>query len=210
MKKVLIELHYLPSIEYFTACLDANEIVVEAHETFTKQTFRNRCQILGPNKVQNLIIPVKHANSLITEVEIAYEQKWPLEHWRTLEASYNKSPYMLYYKDKLNQIYQSKPKTLFEFNLKLLTFCLQQLSINAVVSFTNSFEKIVDNEIIDLRGEISPKVQFSERNLINPKPYFQQFGKAFVPNLSIIDLLMSAGPEARQILADSKPQVQND
>ena len=62
---MIIDLQYLPSLEYFCALLKHDEIVIEAHEHFEKQSYRNRCRILTTNKVDVLTVPVKNGNSKV-------------------------------------------------------------------------------------------------------------------------------------------------
>ena len=61
----------------------------------------------------------------------------------------------------------------------------------------------------DLRDLIIPKKPFSDRKIYFPAPYMQLFGDAFVPNLSVVDLLLNQGPQASAVLAASflKPSV---
>lgn len=205
MKRVLLlESQYLPPLEYFCALIQFEEVRIEIMESFTKQTYRNRCRIMGPNGPQNLVIPVSHKNRLMSEVLINYQEKWWKEHWRSIETAYNKSPYMLYYGDELKEIYFSKPRFLHELNNNLLSFCLAKLSVDVNISRSKAFKKDYSEEyIIDLRGKIHPKLDFSELGIYKSVEYYQQFGKAFEPNLSILDLLMMGGPESIDIIKSS-------
>jgi hypothetical protein len=47
-------------------------------------------------------------------------------------------------------------------------------------------------DVADLRNKIHPKLAPDNLEI---KPYNQVFGKQFVPDLSIIDVLFSQGPE---------------
>ncbi len=55
---LLIELHYLPCIQYFTHLLEYEKVVLEADEHYPKQTYRNRCRVLTAQKVMTLSVPV--------------------------------------------------------------------------------------------------------------------------------------------------------
>ena len=93
--KVLIDLQYLPCTRFFSTLLQFDEIVLESHEHYVKQSYRNRCYILGANKVEMLIVPVVDGNKkiLVKDIQIDYQQKWPEIHWRTIKAAYGKSPF---------------------------------------------------------------------------------------------------------------------
>ncbi len=92
---VLIELHYLPCIAYFAYLAHAESVVIEAHEHYVKQSYRNRCQILTASKVVSLSVPVQKGNrtQLIRDLKIDYSQSWLKDHWRTIASAYGKAPY---------------------------------------------------------------------------------------------------------------------
>jgi len=111
---ILIELHYLPCLEYFIQLVQSENICLEAHENFQKQTYRNRFSILTANKIDTLSVPVLKSNSkqLIREVEIDYTQLWQKIHRRAIQSAYGKAPYYEYYADYFKQLYDKKPRFL--------------------------------------------------------------------------------------------------
>lgn len=203
--RALIELHYLPSLEYFSIFLLYPEIILEKQEHYVKQSYRNRCTINTANGIQNLVIPVtaKHNKAAINEVRIDYSTKWQNLHWRAIRSAYGKAPFFEYYGDKLHQIIFSSKETLYELNYHLLSFCLQSLHFEVSLSESTLYEKVASNGVIDLRSNITPKIPYTERSFLAPVTYVQVFGNKFVSNLSIIDLLFSEGPNAMQILQSS-------
>ena len=48
-QNILIELHYLPSIQYFTKLLHYPTVYLETQEHYVKGTYRNRCNIASAN-----------------------------------------------------------------------------------------------------------------------------------------------------------------
>ena len=192
---LLTEIQYNPSIAYFQLALRAESILIEQHENYLKQSYRNRCRILSAHGPQDLTIPVKKGNrkTRITELEIDYSQNWINVHWRSIRSAYGSAPFFTFYSDYLQQIYEKKYQYLFELNLQLLRFYLKCLNIKKPVLFTQSYMPEYSGPIADYRNKIHPKLNSA---ILDIKSYNQVFGKQFVPDLSIIDVLFLQGPEA--------------
>ena len=205
LKSALIELHYLPSIEYFCAIQQYNTIILEKHEHFIKQSFRNRCYILTSQGKSMLTVPLtdKHGKVLISDVRIQQTTRWQTTQWRSLVSAYAKAPYFEHYRDALEKIIFSKANFLYDLNFSLLSFCLQSLGIKIALSESVAYEKNVDLSISDLRSQINAKKDHSSRPFYRPVPYLQVFGNTFVENLSVIDLLVSEGPHSHRHLKAS-------
>ena len=199
---MIIDLQYLPSLEYFCALLKHDKIIIEAHEYFEKQSYRNRCKILTTNKIDVLTVPIKNGNTkvLIRDLRIDYHQDWTRRHWGSIHSAYGKSPFFEFYADYFKILLEQKPDFLFDFNLDLLTICLKLLRLEKTIIFTEKYEKGVEN---DFRGQIHPKRTFTENQLYQPVKYRQNFGNEFEPNLSILDLLFCQGNQSLKILQES-------
>lgn len=205
MKTALIELHYLPSIAYFSALADCKEVVVEKYEHYQKQSFRNRCYMLGPHRVETLVIPVsgKRGKPLVSEVRIDYGQKWLNSHWRTLQTGYGKAPFFEYYGPDLHEILFKKPRFLYDLNLQIMTMCLKWLKMDRVLRETSAYEREAPAGVTDMRGMINPKKEDGCNRFYKSIEYQQVFGSKFVPNLSIIDLIFNQGPGSWSIVKAS-------
>ncbi len=201
---LLIELHYFPSLEYFVALKDHDEIIFEQYENFVKQTYRNRFYIRTANKVTCLSIPLKKGSRTIKDIKIDYQQGWLKDHWRTIVSAYGKSPFFEYYRDDFEAILFKKEPFLFELNFKILTKCLEYLDLRPKLNFTTQYDKLAPNGVLDKRGIILPKKSFNERGIYRSRPYQQIFGKDFESNLSLLDLLCCEGPQSGLILNESK------
>ncbi|MEJ0054943.1 MAG: WbqC family protein [Bacteroidota bacterium] len=202
----LIELHFLPSIEYFCALQSRDNIVIEKHENFTKQSFRNRCYILAANGVERLTVPLiaDHRKVVITDVKIDHSIKWQITLWRTLESAYAKSPFFEHYSDDIRKELFFPQTYLYDLNMRLLSMCLQWLKWNKTLSESVTYEKTMPTGVTDLRSVISAKKDFQLREIYQPSPYQQVFGSNFAPNLSLIDLVFCEGPAAAAIIKASQ------
>ncbi|WP_460880799.1 WbqC family protein [Pontibacter rugosus] len=168
---------------------------LEAHENYIKQSYRNRCHVLTAQGVQPLSVPVIKGNSSakipIQEIEIDYSQKWQQVHWRTIQAAYGRAPYFEFYSDYLREVYERQPKFLFELNVDLLKLYLKLLKLDKPLSYTAIYQVQPPDHVLDLRNKVHPKIYPDN---LHVKTYTQVFGKQFVPELSIIDLLFTQGP----------------
>lgn len=208
MSTILAELHYLPSIPYFQQLLRADKLLLDAHEHYHKQTYRNRALILTAQGAQALTVPVvagaRSEKIRTSEIEIDYRQNWTHRHFRTLQTAYGASPYFGYYADYLQDIYSRKPARLWELNLAFLHLLLRCLRWPLPLDFTTEYlaSSPPAPALLDRRDFLTPKSHSPAPEPDSPsqRPYPQVFGTAFVPGLSVLDLLFMQGPAAGQFL----------
>jgi hypothetical protein len=205
LKAALIESHYLPCIAYFSALSAHEEILVEKYEHYKKQSYRNRCYIQGPQKIEILTVPItgKHSKTITGEVRVDYGQKWLNSHWRTLQTAYGKSPFFEYYAADLHDILFKKPVFLYDLNLQIMTLCLKWLKRQVEVVETRSYDGEPSAGIADLRGAIDLKNIDGCNRFYKSTQYPQVFGSKFVPNLSLVDLIFNQGPGAWSLIKAS-------
>lgn len=190
---------YFPPVAYMATLIRFPEVTIEVKETFSKQTYRNRMEIMTANGVKTLSVPViRNNHSRTEEVLIDYKERWNIIHLRTIEAAYATSPYYEYYKDDLWAILTRHYEHLLELNTTSLEWALERLKTPTTATPTTDYIPHNGNPI-DFRRTFSPK-QPLPRNIF--KPYYQVFGDRlpFASNLSILDLLMNLGSEAQDYL----------
>lgn len=209
--RILIESQYFPSIAYFSLLTRAEEVQLEIHENFEKQTYRNRTHIIGANQVQSLSIPVVHAGRKIPihQLHIEHQQKWMNNHWRAIQSAYGKAPFFDFYGEYFKDEFLRKHERLINLNQSLLTLCLKLLKLKVNIVETEIYQKTPPEGVIDFRSIIHPKKSIDSLTWFQPEPYHQIFGKDFVPNMSILDLLFCTGPDALEVLNRSSVSLMN-
>ncbi len=199
---LIIETQYFPSVHFFSLIAQFGELCIENHENYIKQTYRNRCYILGANKIERLTVPVlssiKGEKQLITHTKLDNRTNWQQIHWRSIRAAYGKSPFFPYYADMIENALFMPAETLFELNENIITILLKIIStatpINTKLNYTNSYQKNYEIKVADLANLPTDKRNLTLGvNEISFKSYSQVFGNEFVSNLSILDLIFCKG-----------------
>lgn len=205
-KKLLLELHYLPCVQYFSKLAHYPVVYLEHKENYQKGSYRNRCYIAGANGMLRLSVPLqqgKNEQQAIREVAIAYKEPWQAQHWGSIRSAYGNAPFFEYYAAYLQPHFEQKPALLFDFSLGLLRSIIGLLQLDCEIRLTEDFHKDAPDGMADLRNAIHPK---RHRQMSDPHfeavPYPQVFLEkhGFLPNLSILDLLFCSGPQATLIL----------
>lgn len=195
--RVLIEPHYIPTLEFFASIAPFDEITLDIHSHFVKQTWRNRTVINTANGVQSLIVPVTNRTNRtpFCDIKTLDSTRWRVNHWRTIESAYRNAPFYEHYADELKQRIMDKSVTdLYHLNFSILSICLGWLGWSKNILFSDHFIEKFDG--FDLRDHLKAKVSFLERPYFSPVSYKQVFGSDFAANLSLVDLVFSVGPEA--------------
>jgi hypothetical protein len=197
--KTLLNTAYWPNLHYFYYLLYSDPVLVEQFDTYHKQSFRNRTQILSANGILDLTIPIakKGGKELTKDVVISYAENWQINHWRAITSAYKNSPYFEFFEQEIKAFYSKKYESLVDYNSQQLECIFKILKLSKKISFTTAFEKKPEG-FNDLRDVIHPKKDFridSHAKEILLKPYYQTFGEkfGFAPNLSILDLIFNTG-----------------
>ncbi|MEO1436211.1 MAG: WbqC family protein [Bacteroidota bacterium] len=208
---LLLQLPYLGNIQFYSKFCLGLPIVFEQHENYNKGSYRNRCLIASSNGPLRLSIPLqrgKHERLPIREVRISYRENWPIQHWRTIQAAYGKSPFYDFYAPELETILLKMHDFLFDLNVEVHEFLMECIGLDNSVTFSTQFELEPERQL-DFRQVISPKQSHQEDPWFASVPYGQVFEDrlGFLDNLSVLDLLFCYGPESLRLLERSVPVV---
>lgn len=215
--------HYLPWLRYVEKVARANVFIVLDDIQYTKNGWQNRNKVKGPDGPVLLTVPV-HARlgARLCDVTINDAVPWRRKHWRTIAQCYARAPYFDRVAPFLREVYERPWTRLTDLNRFMLDGFLAQLGLRTHVAYSSEFgieaeaterlaalvraagggryysgafalEAYLDAGVLEREG-IGLELQHW-----HTPPYPQQHGP-FVPDLSIVDLLMNAGPDALNVL----------
>lgn len=203
MTTCLAGLQYLPPVEYFVHWLHHPHFVIEANEHYQKKTWRNKTAILSGQGPLTLSVPLtkgKHQEKPIHEVTISYDEPWHKNHFYSLQTAYGKTAFFDEIEAELSGIYFNQPSHLWELNMQILKAITDMTGWDHTFQITEQFESNPPSETIDLRKGVPGGETILAAELIPTYQQVHRFGKPFLPNLSILDVLCHLGPATCEYL----------
>ena len=218
----LLSTTYFGPVQWYQKLYRYNCVLIEQHETFQKQTYRNRCLIATTQGVQALTVPIEHSPLTIDHsatrsnngkcsmvngqrsmvnvqsIRLSDHGEWRRQHWQAIQSAYGESPFFEYYEDDLRPFFTERRwELLLDFNDAICRKMCELIDIHPKIKRTTEYLKPQTSNQIDFRDVIRPKHPLSDPEFC-AKPYYQVFAQkhGFLPNLSILDLLLNMGPES--------------
>jgi hypothetical protein len=205
---VVLSTAYFPPVPWFSVIAENENVLIEQNENFTKQTYRNRCEILSSNGKLALVVPLVKDHGKKTQVDkikIDYSAPWQRIHLYAIRSAYGKTPFFIHYFDEVKEIIESGEETLWGLNKRTIEFFANTFGIKQPQPTTDFIKEYSAG--CDLRNSISPKSKSNPNSRsVSHSEYFQAFSEkfGFVPGLSIIDLLFNVGPDVMEYLKKNK------
>lgn len=233
MAKVLVILqsNYIPWKGYFDLMNTADEFVLYDEVQFTRRDWRNRNRIVIAGAVRWLTIPVAAKGKYlrpVNEIRVA-DGRWAERHWASIRHAYGQAPFFADYGETVAGLYERAAglEYLSEINALFLEGLKPPLGIaTPLVSSALVPRRAADPtarlvEICRARGAGIYLSGPAARSYINPAafadvgielayadysgyPIYPQASRVFEHGVSVIDLLMRVGPEARRHLKSSR------
>jgi hypothetical protein len=220
MKIAVMQPYLFPYIGYFQLIDAVDRFVVFDDVNYINKGWINRNRILLNHKDYLFTISLKGAsqNKLIRDTEIDETEKWRVKLIKTFEGAYSKAPQYRQIIPLLKDIINNKEPNLSAYILYSINGIADYLDIKTEIIPSSSIygnqelkgeDRIIDICLKENAGEyVNPiggtelysKPKFDEKGLqlFFLKTHaieYPQFGKEFVPWLSIIDLLMFCSPD---------------
>jgi hypothetical protein len=215
---------YLPYPGFFHKLSMADVFIIMDDVQYDKR-FTNRNRILVPQGPLWISVPIVkedkfHENRFI---RINNSIEWRSDHMKKIRNSYANAPFFHLYERRLEEVYGKDWGLLFELDFELVKKAAEWLEIKTKMVKESELEvrgtstdrlvnacKAVgaDTYVSGIGGRnYMDEAAFSKSGLqvvyqdYHPTPYRQRFTSAFVPDLSIIDLLANVGPDSTRVIS---------
>jgi hypothetical protein len=215
---------YFPYLGFFHKLAQADIYVVMDSVEFMRRGIQHRNKIKTRQGEQWLTVPVFHQEKqLINQVQIDTELPWARKHWGTLKTNYAPAPYFDLYAAELESILFQNWQSLCELNLALLEWVMQVLGIQIPIVKLSDFKvegrkselliracKAVGADTYLSGSGGKQYMELSQFEAADVNVIWQEFTHpaykqlfpelAFIPNLSILDVLFCCGLETQKFL----------
>ena len=212
MKVGIMQPYFMPYIGYFQLIKAVDKYVIYDDVTYIKGGWINRNNILINNEKSMITVSLagSSSNKRINETEIKDDFKKLI---KTININYSKAPFFTEISDLLNKVFLFEKKTLSLFIENSIKEILKYLDISTPLVLSSSLEKDSNlsgqEKVLAICKELNATHYYNAiggMELYNKKIFtengielsflktndieYKQFSNFFVPNLSIIDVLM--------------------
>ena len=216
----LLSTPYFGPVQWYQK-LNRHRCIIEQHDNFVKQTYRNRCVIASANGPQTLTVPIERYDGMkcaMRDIRISDHGNWRHLHWQALVSAYGETPFFEYYADDIRPFFEERRwKYLLDFNLDITHTLCSLLDVRPDLTLSDHYidadetpygaeglggaegfgvSSSACSSFVDYRDAIRPKHPLPDAEF-DARPYYQVRAQrhGFLPNLSVLDLLFNEGPE---------------
>lgn len=217
------QLHYLPWLRYIEKIARSDIFIILDDVQFTKNDWQNRNRVKTSAGSRILTVPVfERLGQPLDAVRVNCRTPWRRKHWSTIEQSYRPAPFFAEHAAFLADTYAREWERLNDINRHMLEYFLRAVGIQTKIVYASDLgvkgkaterlvnliravggaayytgahaaEAYLDASLFERAG-IALAVQHWQA------PVYPQLHGAFVPDLSILDLLLNCGPDSLSIL----------
>lgn len=220
MKLAIMQPYFLPYIGYFQLVAAADLFVVYDNIEYTKKGWINRNRILRNDRDVMITLPLKADSDFLDVVDRRLADDFrPKKLLAQIEGAYRKAPHFAETRDLLEDVFVCDDRNLFGFIHHSIGRICTHLGIDTPIRTSSSFaidhdlkgaDKVLalctaagaDAYVNPIGGvDLYSKDVFAARGIdlsfLRARPIeYTQFGAAFVPWLSIVDVMMFNSREA--------------
>jgi hypothetical protein len=221
----ILQSNYIPWKGYFDLINSVDEFILFDDMQYTRRDWRNRNKIKTPRGAEWLTIPVESKGEYyqkIRETRIS-DRSWNMAHWKSIEHNYAKAPCFREFRGFFEGLYLGTTETMLSsVNFRFLEAICRLLGIQTKISWSMDY-RLVEGKterLVDLCRQVGAKEYLSgpsamdyieEASFVQAGialrfmdysgyPEYEQRFPPFDHQVSIIDLILNTGQNARRFM----------
>lgn len=215
---------YIPWLGLVDKIAQADTFVSFDRVQYLPKEFQNRNRIKTAHGPIWLTVPVHRKGYRVkplNEILVNNELPWRRRHWRSIQMAYGKAPFFDQYAHALEEFYAFEWRRLADLNEAMLQWLLAELGVDVTFlrASDHDFQGTKSELVLDMCRRLGAttyifgalgrdyadvaafeaagvEVRFQDYQ----HPVYSQLHGAFVPNLSVLDLLLNCGPDSLRII----------
>ncbi|MFT4926368.1 MAG: hypothetical protein ACI8WB_002466 [Phenylobacterium sp.] len=228
-KAAVLQSNYIPWKGYFDMINSVDVFVLYDIVQYSKNAWINRNQVIIGGQPQWLTIPVRKISlkQPINQTRVS-DSRWASKHWKTISQNYLNCDAFEQYADIIGDLYQEagRLELISEINYLFITTICRLLGVDTQILMAESFTLPEDRQerLIEICRQTDCDIYVSgpaAKCYIEPElfvrnntglewfaydgyPDYKQKSKVFMPNVSIVDLLLNMGNESSKYIVKNK------
>lgn len=224
MRCVILQPSYVPWRGFFHQIQKADVFVFYDDVQYDKNGWRNRNRIKSSNASMWLTIPIRNLGlaTPINQVPIDWRQNWTNKHFNSLRQNYANAPFFKQYEPLLRSFYDRRDELLADFTIATTISLAAALGISKTQFLRSSTISTIGTKtdrvmsVLNHLGATHYISGPSARGYIENDKFrtagitleyidynyaeYPQLHPPFDPQVSVLDLLFSVGPEAGALI----------
>ncbi len=226
MRIAIHQPHFLPWLGYLDKIDRADLFVVLDTVQFKKNEWQNRNKVRTSQGWQWLTVPVRHKfGQALNQVDINQNAEWRAKHLRAMKLHYSRAPYLDQYFDGMREIYQRSWERLADLNLAVIRWLLKAFGISTPIQLASEMclreeptDRLIDicqavgathylagpgaHAYMDVARFQASGVMLEVQEFKHP--VYRQCYEPFLSGMAALDVLLTCGGEALQILRSTR------
>ena len=197
---ILVQPQYFPTVNFFKK-FENNKIFIDYNSDYSQFLNINKTRIVNLSNTFEMEVPLvfNSKNIKIKELKIDHNRNWINSHIQSIQSSYGKFPYYIYYIDDIIKVLKLRHNFLIDLNYDLLTLLYKFLNFEKKIQkFQNKYNL---EDIIKVYNHYNSNI---EKNNIEEERNNLFLGKKFDYSYSVIDLIFLKGPESGYFIRNFK------
>lgn len=228
----IVQSNYIPWKGYFDLIGLADEFILFDDVQYTRRDWRNRNRIKGPSGPIWLTIPVQVKGKYHQKIKetVIGDPAWNRRHWKTLAHNYTQTRHFAEFRPVLEELYLgSSERSLSRVNHRFITAICRMLSIDTTISWSMDYdlaEGKTERLVSLCRGAgateyiSGPAARvYLDESLFRQEgiavrwmdysgyPPYRQLYPPFEHHVSIVDLILNEGRDARRYMKCSTAEA---